>query len=168
MAQVHRIEYRLEEIRRVKLMIERDMKSEFSAMNERLNAACGAKVAMLEHDIAELHGDLDRINHVIGAVDNSSHDMIGFLQKSAELRDTLEVSITKPFRTDIEVSPDDLPRELAGIREMVRQFPAMQALVAFKDELIWKLLHEQAGEGEIDEQSQKELAEWARLTDKFA
>ena len=49
-------------------MIERDMKNEFSAMQERLNSACGSKVAILTHDINELNNDLDRINFVITSV----------------------------------------------------------------------------------------------------
>lgn len=168
MAQMHRVDYRLDEIKRVKMMIERDMKSEFSAMNERLNSSCGTKIAILQHDIAELNGDLERINNIIQTIENSGQDMIGFLQQAGHLRDAIEISVAKPFRTDIDVYQESLPRELAEIRSMVEKFPALQAIVAFKDELIWKLLHERSGTGDIDVTTQKELAEWARLTDKFS
>ena len=39
--QIRRLEYRIEEIKRSKLTIERDMKGEFSSMNERLNGTYG-------------------------------------------------------------------------------------------------------------------------------
>ena len=66
LAQVNRVEFRLDEVKRVKLFIERDMKSEFSAMNERLNSASGTKVAILQHDISALQGDLDNNNNCLG------------------------------------------------------------------------------------------------------
>lgn len=168
LAQIHRVEFRLDEVKRVKLLIERDMKSEFSAMNERLNSVCGTKVAILQHDISELQGDLDRITNIINSVETSSHDMVGFLQKSTELRDLLELSLAKPYRTEITVGTEDLPRELANIREMAMNYPALTSLVALKDEIIWRIMHEKPGTGDVDSSAQKELAEWAKLTDKFA
>jgi len=44
---MQKVEFRVHEMNRVKMQYERDMKAEFSAMNERLNAVCGSRVAIL-------------------------------------------------------------------------------------------------------------------------
>ena len=51
--------------------LERDMKGEFSAMNERLNSAYGTQTAMLEHSVNGLNSDLSRINQVITSVEGA-------------------------------------------------------------------------------------------------
>jgi palmitoyltransferase len=126
-AQLHRVDFRLDELKRHKLAIERDMKSEFSAMNERLNSVCGAKQAILQHDISEFSTDSERIANLVDTVEGGAQDMVGFLLKVPALKNTLEVALAKPFRTDIDVSPNDLPRELWSVRETMANFPALQA-----------------------------------------
>lgn len=85
------------------------MKAEFSAMNERLNAICGSKVAVLQNDLNDLKNDMERINNIIHTVETVNHDTVGFLKKSLEIRDAIELSITKPFRTEINIFPEELP-----------------------------------------------------------
>ncbi len=48
-AQLHRLEYRVEEIRFVKNIIERDIRSEYSGILERLKNHEGVKLATLTH-----------------------------------------------------------------------------------------------------------------------
>lgn len=64
LAQIHRLEYRIEEIKYVKGIIERDIRAEFSAMLEKLNRAEGMKTTLLQHEIAELQKDLEKINEI--------------------------------------------------------------------------------------------------------
>ena len=47
MAQVTRLDYRIEEIKSVKGIIERDIKNEYGGILERLNSAEGTKLAIL-------------------------------------------------------------------------------------------------------------------------
>jgi palmitoyltransferase len=47
LAQIHRLEYRIEEIRYVKTIIERDARAEYGGIIERLKSAEGIKVAVL-------------------------------------------------------------------------------------------------------------------------
>lgn len=54
LGQIYRIEYRIEEIRYVKTLIERDIRSEYSGILERLKSAEGLKTAVLQHEMAEL------------------------------------------------------------------------------------------------------------------
>ena len=46
-AQVTRLDYRIEEIKSVKGIIERDIKNEYGGILERLNSAEGTKLAIL-------------------------------------------------------------------------------------------------------------------------
>jgi len=48
------IEYRVEEIKYVKTIIERDARLEYEGLLDRLRSAEGTKLAILNHDIAEL------------------------------------------------------------------------------------------------------------------
>lgn len=166
--QIGKINQKLEEVRAAKGLIEKDMKTEFSAMNERLNSNFGTKVALLEYDIQELQSDLDRIDYVVNSVHGANSDIPGFLSKYTEIRDTTDLILAKPFRTEIDVDPSSLPKELIEIRENVVQYPALKNLLQTKDEIIWKLTHEGVSTYKVDENTQKELAEWAKLTEKFS
>lgn len=51
-AQLHRLEYRVEEIRFVKNIIARDIRSEYSGILERLKSHEGVKLAELSHEVS--------------------------------------------------------------------------------------------------------------------
>jgi palmitoyltransferase len=59
------LDHRLEEIKTVKQVIERDIRNEYAAIMERLKSAEGIKTAVLQHDIAELQKDITRIDEVL-------------------------------------------------------------------------------------------------------
>lgn len=166
-AQLSKINLKIEEVRDAKALIEKDMKGEFSAMNERLSSNFGTKVALLEYDISELQADLDRIDYIIRLIQSANSDIHAFLAKYAEIRDTTDLILAKPFRTEINVDPETLPKELIDVRENVLQYPALKSLLKTKDEIIFKLVQENGEYGKIDDSTQRELTEWAKLTEKF-
>jgi hypothetical protein len=98
------------------MVIERDMKGEFSAMNNRLNAEYGSRVAILEHAVSALQTDLNRINDVINRVE-TGQDYVTFLQESKEIRGQIEMCLAKTVPTDIPMPADGLPYELGELRE---------------------------------------------------
>ena len=53
-SQICTVDYRLEEIKTVKGIIEKDIRNEYGAIMERLRSAEGVKNAVLQHDISEL------------------------------------------------------------------------------------------------------------------
>jgi hypothetical protein len=59
---------------------------------------------------------MERINNIVKTVETVNNDAVGFLKKSIELRDSIELSIAKPFRTEINVYPEELPQEMVKIR----------------------------------------------------
>ena len=61
-AQLHRLEYRTEEIRFVKNIISRDIRSEYSGMLERLKNSEGVRLANLSHEVSLAQREIDTIN----------------------------------------------------------------------------------------------------------
>ena len=105
-AQTHRIEYRIEEIKYVKTLIERDIRSEYSGMLERLKSAEGLKTTVLLHEMAELQKDLEMINDLGNTyleLTGNNADPINFLVKSRNLYENLEYLVAKPFKSNIYV-----------------------------------------------------------------
>jgi len=101
LAQIHRIEYRIEEIKYVKTIIERDIRSEYSGIMERLNSAEGLKLAVLHHEISELQKDLDKINDlgkVFKKMCESPDNYLNFLLRSRNLYENIEYMLSKPFK----------------------------------------------------------------------
>ena len=49
-----RLDHRIEEIKTVKNVIEKDIRHEYGSIMERLRSAEGVKLAVLQHDIAEV------------------------------------------------------------------------------------------------------------------
>jgi palmitoyltransferase len=63
--QIVRLDHRLDEIKTVKGVIERDIRNEYAGIMERLRSAEGVKVAVLQHDIAEVQQDITRIDEIL-------------------------------------------------------------------------------------------------------
>lgn len=60
-----RLDHRLDEIKAVKNVIDKDIKNEYAAIMERLRSAEGVKLAVLQHDIAEIQKDITRIDEIL-------------------------------------------------------------------------------------------------------
>ena len=102
LAQSHRIEYRLEEIKYVKSIIERDIRAEFSAMLEKLNRAEGMKITLLQHEIAEIQKDFEKINEIgedFMELTGERADLINFLLQSRRMYENIEFLLTKPIKS---------------------------------------------------------------------
>ena len=63
--QIVRLDHRLDEIKQVKGVIDKDIRNEYAAIMERLRSAEGVKLAVLQHDIAEVQKDITRIDEIL-------------------------------------------------------------------------------------------------------
>ena len=63
--QIVRLDHRLDEIKAVKGVIEKDIRNEYAGIMERLRSAEGVKLAVLQHDIAEVQKDITRIDEIL-------------------------------------------------------------------------------------------------------
>jgi len=177
LAQLDKIDYRIGEIKSVAGIIERDIKTEYAGMLERLKSAEGVKYAVLQHDMAEIQKDIERIDSIFDSLDEYLQgdlrgDYIGFLIKFRELHEYIEYSITKPFKVKIDIVPNDLPRELTEKRKLLEKAEQAENLLKLKDEIIWNLVQEKKklskmAEIDLDKAVQQEWNEWAKLVEKY-
>jgi hypothetical protein len=116
-----RLDHRLDEIKSVSKVIERGIRNEYAAIMERLRSAEGVKCAVLQHDIAEIQKEISRIDEILmfmEEIEGTSEtqkepDAIGFLHGYRQLEENIEYAVTKQFKVEMDVYPNDLPRELA-------------------------------------------------------
>lgn len=102
-----------------------------------------------------------------------SPDMIAFLHKYRTINDNIDYATTKQFKVEIDVYPNDLPRELAERRVLMEHYEEQRRLLKFKDDVIWKLSQELKKkydyfQDEFDKETRHEMNEWARLVDRYA
>lgn len=176
LAQIYRINYRAEEIKHVKTVIERDARAEYGGIIERLRSAEGKKVAVLQHEMGEIQRDVDRIAEILqtfSELTREDADPVNFMLRSRVINENIEYMLAKPFKVMIDVYPYDLPRELAELRKSLERHKVLEEILKFKDEVIWKLYEEKRqaerkAVEELDKAAQEEMNEWAKLTDKFA
>lgn len=60
-----RLDHRIDEVKTVKGIIEKDIRNEYGAIMERLRSSEGVKMAVLQHDIAEVQKDITRIDEIL-------------------------------------------------------------------------------------------------------
>jgi palmitoyltransferase len=176
LAQLHKVDYRMEEVKFVKTIIERDIRSEFAGVLERLKSAEGKKLAILQHEMAALQRDIDSITDIVTAVrklTEGNADPVSFLLSSRKLHDNIEFTIARPFKNVIDVAPYDLPRELTEQRDKLEKVKLNETIIDFKDQVIFQLYKDKCAEteriaGDVDRLAQDEVNEWAKLTDKFS
>ena len=187
-AQIVRLDHRIDEVKTLKGVIEKDIRNEYGAVMERLRSADGVKMAVLQHDIAEVQKDITRIDEVLMTMEDIAEggppgmqqtmgggapDLVGFLHKYRQINENIEYASTKQFKVEIDVYPNDLPRELAERRVLLEHYEEQRKLLKFKDDVIWKLTEELKRkydyyQDEFDKETRHEMNEWARLVDRYA
>ena len=56
-----------------------------------------------------------------------------------QLHENIEFILTKQFKVEIDVFPNDLPRELAERQLLIEHYEEQRNMLRFKDDVIWKL-----------------------------
>lgn len=166
---MQRIDNRVEKIRYVKTMIEKDIKAEFSRVLERLRSAEGAKTAVLLHELAALQKEVDKIDDLTAYVTDltkETTDPIVLLVKMRQIADELEITAARPFKQQIDITPD-LPMELEQQREKIEKMKISQEIIDFKDNVIARLIKEKEEhfdkvKAEIDKKAKTEIDEWLK------
>ena len=100
-AQLYRVEYRIDEIHHVKNSIEKDVKLEYSETLEKLKYGEGEKVAVLEKELFDLQKDLDSLNDLgnyFMEISDNSADPLNFILNSRNVYERLQYLISKPFK----------------------------------------------------------------------
>ena len=144
-----RLDTRLDEVKSVKQVIERDIRNEYAGIIERLKSAEGVKTAVLSHDLSEVQQDITRIDEILMFMEEITRagpeglpDQIAFLHHFRQLNENIEYAITKQFKVDIEVYPNDLPRELAERNLLLEHYEEQRRLLKLRDDMIWEMSQE--------------------------
>lgn len=165
----------MEEIKSVRSTIEQDTRLMFGGMLERLQTSEGHKTSVLQHQMNSIQQEIEAINSIIQqfvSMTNQGVSPLEFMTKAATLRQNIEIILNKAFKTEIDVVPYDLPREMLQIRKEIEENNQLDMLIEMKDEVIWGLLNElklifKDSVSDLDKAANQEIASWAALTDKY-
>jgi hypothetical protein len=175
--QIGDIEFHIESVKNTRYDIEREIRSEYSQLIENLRGEEGKKLAVLQYDSSILQKEINKIQDIIHIVNDiavcDSPDMIGFLLRYKQLNETVELTLVKPFKKSIDVNCEDFPRELDKRREKMEELEKLKRLLKAKDDIIWNLIQEKKDQEEKElrsykEKTHNEIAEWAKLSDKYS
>lgn len=101
LAQIYRIQYRIEEIVEVKKSIEKEARGEYSETLENLKDSEAKKIVSLEQEINELQKHIDSLNDVANVymgLTEGKADPIRFIVSSRSIFERLEQLIAKPIQ----------------------------------------------------------------------
>ena len=175
-AQLYRLDYRMEEIKYVRSVIEQDARAQFGGILERLKSAEGQKLSVLQHMMAEVQQDIDAINVLtreFTEMTDKGNNPLEFMIKSPTVNHNIEFLMNKPFKREIDVVPYDLPRELSSLREEIQQCEMLENLDKLKKEIIFGVYStvreaEKSVVDGLDVAANEELGQWAVLAEKYS
>jgi len=147
LAQINKVDSKIGEIKNTAHSAEKSVKTEYVEMLERLKSSEGSKSAILQHDLYTLQKDMERIDLILNILDEynqgeSRSDYIGFLSRFKELNDYMEYVMNKPLKQEINVVPNDLPRELTERRKLIERSEISDMILKLRDGIIWDLMQE--------------------------
>jgi len=79
------------------------------------------------------------MEEITTAGENGIPDQLAFLHHYKQLHENVEFILTKQFKVEIDVYPNDLPRELAERQLLIEHYEEQRNMLRFKDDVIWKL-----------------------------
>ncbi len=100
LAQIHRIQYRIEELKHVKTVIQRETRSQYGSIAERLKSSEANKITRLQHEMQELQKDIDAINDIGGKFNELTKnptDPVDFLLQTKSLYNSISQLKSKQF-----------------------------------------------------------------------
>lgn len=115
-AQLHRLEYRSEEIKFVKNIISRDIRSEYAGILERLKHVEGVKMANISHEVSLVQREVETINDIgntffeLTSLEcdqlEQERRICKFLLKSKQMYEATEYLLNKPDRPILDIKTD--------------------------------------------------------------
>jgi hypothetical protein len=126
LSQIARLEYALEEIKTVKDSIFKYTKEKSLGMLNRLEKAEEEKTLYLKNLIQTLYKDLNSINDIghqfeETILESNPNRMIDLLGNYKTIENELQRLTNKIYNENINMSSDDLPRELSDIRWKIKK-----------------------------------------------
>ena len=175
----------------------RGINNEYEISEDTLNKCEGKKLAMLNYNAASIQKDIIAIEDILSFINtdyidtngnarmasmnsnrscNDEKDYLSFLLKHKAISEKVDAMVASscPIFTRKEI--DDMmtwPVELNDAKHKLENYEKVKILMKIKDDIVWNLLttpyEEKASElDEIRNKTQNEIAEWSKLSDKYA
>lgn len=99
-------------------------------------------------------------------------DEVRFLLDHQSLLDRIEFLVAKPLKSGLDVTGDDLPKELTELRLQLARLAAHRQTLELHNEIIWALMHQRKQDSEtlraaLEAEAKVEVHEWVKLVEHF-
>lgn len=91
----------MDEIKFIRSVIEKDAVLDFSGKIDRSRNAEGQKTAILQHEMAALQREIQKIDQLCSEYDKIKDQPTELMLRSRALKELVEGIMTKPFKTTI-------------------------------------------------------------------
>ena len=157
--------------------IERELRSQFALLSEKVKSVEGKRLAVLSYESSQLQNQynaiLDIINYVNDISSSESPDIIGFLLRYRQIIEQIDKIVDKPVKEKIDLSMiGDFPNDLSERHRKLAEYDKIVKELKARDETIWGLLQEKKeNERKIiiteQEKSKNDISEWVKLSDRY-
>ena len=168
----------IERIKYSKRLLERDIRSQYAQLSEKVKAVEGKRLAVLSYESSQLQNQAnaiqDIVNYITDISASDSPDVLGFLLRYKQIMKQIEKIMDKPVKDGIDTSMlESFPNDLAERHRKVEEYDKLQKDIMKRDEAIFELINEKK---EIErkkiitaqEKSKNDIAEWVKLSDRYA
>lgn len=172
------IEEMISKIKYSKKKIERDIRTQFAAINEKVKSVEGKRLAVLSYESSQLQNQynaiLDIINYVNDISGTESPDILGFLLRYKQILRSIEKIIDKPLKSNVDLSMiENFPNDLAERHRKIADYNKIKKELDIRNETIWNLISEKKEKERKlimteNEKSKNDIAEWVKLSDRYA
>ena len=174
---INKLDERINEIKEIKSVYDREIKTEFSNQNEKLKAEAGKNLAIMQHDMNVLVKDIENINNIFNTINSFTtgerrDDQVGYLKIYRDLNEKIETIITKSIVNNTDkINLDCFEYQMVNIKQLFKRINEQQISLKRKDDTIWNLLQEKKRiheQSKVDEENVKEINIFTKITDRYA
>ena len=175
--QIGYMEFNIEEIKKHKAKLEKEIQIEYLTIIDRLKAHEGKKMAVLNFNSNEIQKQINIIQDICNYVHNNNisnkPDVINFLLEFNKTSKTLNELVNKKHNYNINVETDDFINDICERKIKVDKFNIAEKVLEQKDSIIWSLIQEKKIKEEreyalIKEQVKNEISDWKNVSDKYS
>ena len=166
-----------EKVNLAKKDLVRDIRSQYSALSEKIKDVEGKRNAILSFETSQLQLDSNNIqdinNYLSDVQSKKGPTMINFLLQFPQLKSKIERLLEKPLKEKIDLSNiENYPNDLEERHKILEDYDKIKKQLETKNDTIWKILTEKKEREKyiIDDAKKKsmdQIEEKAKLSDKY-
>ena len=155
----------------------RDIRSQYTALSEKIKDVEGKRNAILSFETSQLQYDNNNIqdinNYINDVQSKKGPSLISFLLQFPQLISKIERLLEKPLKEKIDLSNiENYPNDLEERHKILEDYEKIKKQLETKNDTIWKILNEkkQKEKNILDKakkKSMEQIEEKAKLSDKY-